>query len=118
MNDKHIRDTAKAALEQQANALDSKTLQRLRLAREAALSLNKIQNKKGSWSNALSWKWLTAAGAGLAIASILTFMIVPQLSENKLSPLDDLELLIAEVDLDLVDHLEFYQWLDETLDES
>ena len=114
MNDKHIRETAKAALEQQAKALDSETLQRLRHAREAAL----LQNQNSGWLNSLSWKWLTGAGASLAIVSILTFMILPQLSTNTLSPLDDLELLTAEVDLDLVDQLEFYQWLDETLDES
>ncbi len=117
MNDKHIHDIAKTALEQQANALDSETLQRLRHAREAALMQN-TQNQKSGWLNALSWKWLTGAGAGLAIASILTFMIVPQLSTNTLSPLDDLELLTAEVDMDLVNQLEFYQWLDESLDES
>ena len=114
MNDKHIINNAKDALEQQANALDSETLQSLRHAREAAL----LKYTKSGWLNSLSWKWLTGAGAGLAVVSILTFMIVPQLNNNTLSPLDDLELLTAEVDLDLVNQLEFYQWLDETLDES
>ena len=106
-----IKLQAKKAFDQQADSLNSETLKRLREARNEALS----QQQKQSW---LSKNWLTSAGAGLAIASVLTFMIVPQLTTNKLSPLEDLEMLSAEVDMDLVTQLDFYQWLDESLDES
>ena len=31
---------------------------------------------------------------------------------NALSPLDDIEILTADADLDLVTQLEFYQWIE------
>ena len=109
--DNNIRENAKKAFDQQVDALDSQTLHRLRKARESALS----QKDKKIW---LSKKWITGAGACLALASVLTFMLVPQLTASKLSPLEDLEMLSAETDMDLYTQLDFYQWLDESLDES
>ena len=117
MNDKQISNAAKSALNKSTDSLNSETLHRLRQARESALLYKQKEHKTGGVSF-LSWKWITGAGAGLAFASILTFMILPQLSQSSISPLDDLDLLTAEVDLDVVDHLDFYQWLDESLDES
>jgi len=116
MNDKKITDISKSALDEQAECLKSETQHRLRLAREKALE----QSSKSSWNDILTWKWLSGAGAGVALASVIAFMIVPNLQTdtNSLSPLDDLELLTAEVDMDLVDDLEFYQWLDESLTEG
>ncbi len=106
-----ISQHAKKAFDQQIESLNSETSQRLREARNIALSHKEIS----IW---LSKKWLTGAGAGLAIAGVLTFIIVPQLTASKLSPLEDLEMLSAEVDMDLYTQLDFYQWLDESLDES
>ncbi len=114
MKDKKLTSAAKAALNEQTENLSSDTQQRLRLAREQALQ----RADKGLWAHSPSWKWLSGAGAGIALASVIAFMIVPNLQSNSLSPLDDLELLTAEVDLDLVDDLEFYQWLDESLTEG
>ena len=101
----------KQALDQQVDALNSDTLHRLRDARNMALN----QKNQYAW---MSKKWLTGAGAGLAIASLLAFIVVPQLTASKLSPLDDLEILSAEADVDLYTQLDFYQWLDESLNES
>ena len=110
--EKQIEQKAKVTFDQQADSLNSQTLQRLRAAREMALSQ---QSKAPSW---LSAKWLSGAGAALALASVLAFMIVPQLTSNKLSPLEDLEMLSAEADMDVYTQLDFYQWLDESLNES
>lgn len=113
---KRLEEKAKTALIQQAQSLDSTTLHRLREAREIALS----QPQQSSWSSSLGLpplniKWATGAGAGLALASVLTFMIAPNLmTSNKLSPLDDIELLTTNTDLDLVTQMEFYQWLDDS----
>jgi len=107
----NFEEKSKAAFKQQQESLDSQTLQRLRSARENALS----KQEKSSWLTSINLKWLTGAGAGLALASLLTFMIAPGLmSSNNLSPLDDLEMLSAEADLDLVTDMDFYQWLDES----
>jgi len=114
MNENELNKIAKQALDQEVGALSSDTLHKLRLARETALS----QQQKKPWQHLFSLKWLTGAGAGLAIAGVLTFMLIPQLSNQSLSPLDDLEFLTAEVDMELVDDLEFYQWLDDSLAEA
>lgn len=109
-----IINTTKRVLDEQSNMLNNDTLQRLRDARNNALA-----QEKQSWiKNKLSLTWITGAGAGLVIASVVSFMIVPQLSTNKLSPLEDLELLTADTDMDLYTQLDFYQWLDESLDGS
>jgi len=110
--DKQFEKKAQKAFDQQVSTLDSQTLQHLREARENALA----QHNKRSCAIA---KWLTGAAAGLAFASVLTFMIAPSLMQSKqLSPLDDLEILTAEAELDLVTQLDFYEWLEESLDES
>ncbi len=95
------------AFKQQVESLDNQTLHRLRDAREKAL--------KQKSAPCLSLKWLSGAGAGVALASLLTFLVVPNLTQsNSLSPLDDLEMLSAEADLDLVTQMDFYQWLDDS----
>lgn len=98
---------ANKAFKQQVESLDSQTLHRLRKARESALS-----QKTHSW---FSLKWLGGAGIGLALASVLTLVVVPNMMQsNSLSPLDDLEMLSAEADMDLVTQMDFYQWLDDS----
>ncbi len=112
MKQSRLDQDTKKALDRQADSLDSQTLQHLRVARENALA----QHHKRSYKTA---KWLTGAGVGLALASVLTFMLVPNLmSSNKISPFDDLEILTTESELDLYTQLEFYEWLGDSLDEG
>ncbi len=103
-----IERNAKTAFKQQTESIDSETLHRLRVVRETALS----KQSRPSWLPSLNLKWLTGAGAGLALASILTFMVMPNLISSP--SLDEFEMLTAEGDMDLVEQLEFYQWLDES----
>ena len=80
------------------------------MARETALS-----KQTQSTLLSLKLKWLTGAGAGLALAGVLTFMVAPSLmSNNSFLPFDDLELITAEGEMDLVTQLEFYQWIDDS----
>lgn len=103
-----IERNAKTAFKQQTESLDSETLHRLRMAREMALS------KKSCpiWLPAFNLKWITSAGAGLALAGVLTFLVMPNLMPS--SYLDEFEMLTVEGDMDLVAQLEFYQWLDDS----
>jgi len=117
INDEQLQKRAREAFDQQVDSLEISTLHRLQAARQKALSLQ----RKQSWlsSTRRSTKWLTGAGAGLALASVLTFMVAPDLLQsNKLSPLDDLEMLSAEAEIDLYTQLEFYEWLGDALDDS
>ncbi len=113
MNDKvnDIEENANTAFKQLTESLDSETLHLLRVARETALS----KQSRAAWlpvSPSLNLKWLTGAGAGLALASLLTFMIIPNLMSSP--ALDEFEMLTAEGDMDLVAQLEFYQWIDDS----
>lgn len=50
-----------------------------------------------------SLRWFGGTGASIALASVLTFMIIPNLiHSNTISLLDDLEMLAANANLDLV----------------
>ena len=110
-----LEHKASIAFKQQTQSLDSDTLYRLRLARKTALS-----HTEQSSLPSFNLKWLTGAGAGLALAGILTFMIAPSLmsSSNEFLPLDELELMTTEgeieSEMDLITQLDFYQWIDES----
>jgi len=106
----NLEQKARQAYHQQIASLDSKTLQQLRKARELALA-----EQSKSWWQHRRIKWLTGTGAGLALATVMTFFVVPNLiTQEPITPLEDIELLSAETDLDLITDFEFYEWLDES----
>ena len=123
MNNKKFKNKAKGAFEKQVDSLNMQTQQRLKMARKAALTQ---ETNNTSFFNNLDLKWIT--GAGLALASILGFLIVPSLmtenngvSNNELSNIafiEDIELLSQESDLELYTQLDFYEWLDESFNEA
>jgi len=104
---------ANKAFKQQVESLDAQTLHRLRDIREAALNQKKlISNKSSPW---FTLTWIGGASASIALAGILTFMLVPRLIQSdSLSPLEDFEMLSTDTDMDLVTQLDFYQWLDDS----
>ena len=111
MTENEIKQQARRALNQQAEALDATTLHQLRKARQTAL----LKSKQPFFS----LKLLGGAGAGLAIATIFVFMTsTTLLQSDRLSPFDDLEMLTAETDIELYTQFEFYEWLGESLDEG
>ncbi len=123
MNNKKFKNKAKGAFEKQVDSLNMQTQQRLKMARKAALTQ---ETNNTSFFNNLDLKWIT--GAGLALASILGFLIVPSLmtenngvSNNELSNIafiEDIELLSQESVLELYTQLAFYEWLDESFNEA
>jgi len=101
---------ARQAYQQRIASLDSETLHQLRKAREQALA----KSHKFRWKSSPG-KWLSGAGAGIVLAGMLSFLVVPELMTNdSITPLEDIELLSAEADLDLITDFEFYEWLDES----
>lgn len=115
LDNKQLEAEAITVLNQELELLDSHTLHRLRNARVMALS----QQQRTFGISKKHVKWITGASASLAIASILILMIVPNvLQSNQLSPFDDIEMLTTEADMDVVNQLEFYEWLDESLHEG
>ncbi|HHO68564.1 MAG TPA: DUF3619 family protein [Gammaproteobacteria bacterium] len=98
-------DRLRQQLDRQADELDELTLARLRAARARALE----QARGGARSHA----WLPAAGMAVAAALVAAVLLWP--SAPKLpAGADDLDLLAAGEDMELIEELEFYDWLDRT----
>lgn len=119
----HFEEKISKTLDQHADSLDDSIVQRLQTARQTALS----QPKSAIRLPRLNLTWITGAGAGLALASILGFMIIPHLladfsnnaeADLSLVLMDDFEVLSDDSDLDLYTQLDFYQWLDDSLGEA
>ncbi len=119
----HFEEKISNTLDQQVDSLDNSIVQRLQEARQTAL----LQQKKSPGSPRLNLTWITAAGAGLALASVLSFMVIPHLiadftnnieADPSLVLMDDFEVLSDDSDLDLYTQLDFYQWLDDSLGEA
>ncbi len=107
------------ALDQEADTLDESVLRRLQEARQTAL----LQKKSHFYLPPSSLKWITATTAGMALAGFLGFVVTLQIMPTKdlnstLALFDDFEVLNDESELDLYIQLDFYQWLDESLDET
>ncbi len=119
----HFEEKISNTLDQQVDSLDDSIVQRLQEARQTAL----LQQKKSPGSPRLNLTWITAAGTGLALASVLGFMVIPHLiadftnnieADPSLVLMDDFEVLSDDSDLDLYTQLDFYQWLDDSLGEA
>jgi len=119
----HFEKKISNTLDQQADSLDDSIVQRLQEARQTAL----LQQKSAIRLPRLNLTWITGAGAALALASVLGFMVIPHLitdfsnnigTDPSLVLIDDFEVLSDDSDLDLYTQLDFYQWLDDSLGEA
>lgn len=109
MTDKTDRNIARqlaAALDARADGLDASTRSRLNRARQAALAAAPTRRRIGPW----------LAGAGVAAAAVLATVLwlgqpapVPLPGEV----LSGLGIEVFEDDLELVEDLDFYEWLEQ-----
>ncbi len=101
----------RAQLEAENSNLDATTLSRLRQAREQALAIAGREQR-------IVWQWWPAR-VGLAAAAVAAALITWQLLPfpQHVSPLaemeDDLEILIAEDDVNFYADMEFLIWLEQ-----
>lgn len=88
---------------------DAHTVQRLARVRAAALRGESSHRARPT----LSWRPV----AGLAVAASLTLAVVLHVARDEPNAdqavLDDMEVLLAQDDLELYRELEFYEWLDD-----
>jgi hypothetical protein len=113
-DEKHERfeQSTKRVFDESVAALDAATRSRLTQARHRALAQLK--------SPARSWQWsLAPVGVGtLAAAALVVWFTIgqppPATEDLRGTSLNDLELLLAEEDLEMLDEeLDFYGWLEE-----
>jgi negative regulator of sigma E activity len=100
----------RAQLEVENSSLDAATLSRLRQAREQALAIAGRKQR-------IAWHWWPAR-LGLATAALLVVFIAWQLlpaeRDSSLAGMeDDLEILIAEDDVNFYADMEFMIWLEQ-----
>ncbi len=106
-------------LRQSADELDAATLSRLNLARQAAVAgLQPAGVRRG---------WLMPAFSSAAVALLLVSVWVgrgvdpvPEPEQTAASPLvaQDLDVLLGDENLEMMEDLEFYAWLDPALSDA
>lgn len=101
-------DKVRDGLDHSLDQLDAHALARLKAARLSALE---GRNKPPVWQN----KMVLATGMSITLVAAVWLMQKP--SQPDL-PMDDLQILTANEDLELYRELEFYQWLEYQSDES
>ncbi len=109
MND---NEQIKVSLDKLAENLDQDTLNQLDQVRRSVLA--NINNSQPKWYENISWPML---GPALAAGVLVVVLLVSNVS-NQMEPkadllFDDLDLLANEVDVELLEDLEFIAWLEE-----
>jgi len=106
MNEKHdFNAFARARLDETLDGMDGAERTRLAAIRRQALASG--QRRRG---------WWLPASLATAVAALMLVWMLPQQQTNSdmdVAAIADLDLLASDVDLDLLEDVEFYQWLDE-----
>jgi hypothetical protein len=106
--EKQFIDNVKKALDLGAKNLDPDTQDKLAHMRRRALNEGERQG-----FDIRQWFTLPAAGWATACLIVLGLAIYFNPGNGTLPPLEDIDLLAAEDNLDFYDGLEFYAWLNE-----
>lgn len=103
-----------AVIEAEGKQLDQATRQQLARVRRAALD-----EAEHARSRRPRWLLPVGAAAAAAVAAVLVWPRSPTLPEMATEDIDriDMEIMLAEENLELYEDLEFFEWLEST-DES
>lgn len=100
-DDKPFIEHVKRQLDAHADAVDDFTAARLRAARQRALRQSVRAPRR----------WVPMAGLATAAAALFAVLILMQPSQ-KFDP--DWEIWVAQDDIEVIDELDFYVWLEAT----
>ena len=109
-SEQDIKDRISRALDEKATEIDAASLSKLRQARASAIA---HAERKPFWSN--TWFLLPAGALATAASLALTLTLWLQAPQEQLPlppGLTDLELLASGDELELIEELEFYRWLE------
>jgi hypothetical protein len=95
-------------LDRHADQLDEVTASRLRAARRRALEANTRR----------AFRWLPVSGVAAAAAALLAVLVWQQHSGDLAAVQEDWDILAAGEELELIEELEFYDWLEQTQSRS
>lgn len=108
-SDEEFAQRAKQQFESSVASLDAATLSQLNQRRQRALA------EIGSSAPATHWfRWLPATGVAAAAVIAVVMLQGPGVSELPAfeTAAPELEILISDEDLEMLEDLEFYSWLD------
>jgi len=108
--DKRLVDRSRQALDHALEDLDAATISRLNRIRHTALA--ETRARRWHW-------WIPASGLATACAVLVAVNLSPRAPGTPTqveSPLGDLELLASSENLEMLEELEFYAWLETELD--
>jgi hypothetical protein len=114
-DDSELARRARQLFDESVQELDAETLSRLNRSRQHALAAVKDGDAHAAW---LRWAPV-AASAVAAVAVVIVWNPGNGVDELPRTTTSDLELLLAEDELEMLEDLDFYRWmvLDETADE-
>lgn len=103
-----LEQRAKALFDESVDALDGSTLSKLNQGRQAALQELASSSPARQWS-----RWAPVTGA---VAAAVVVTVVLQTTGGVDTPdaqsVTDFEILLGSDDLEMLENLEFYSWLD------
>jgi hypothetical protein len=107
--DEQFAEQAKALFDDSVEQLDAATLSRLNRGRHAALEALQGGRARATWG-----RWLPVTG--VAAAALVTVMLVrgPDAVSPPVDTVADFEILLEGENLEMIEDLEFYSWLDST----
>jgi hypothetical protein len=114
-DDGELARRARQLFDQSVQELDAETLSRLNRGRQRALAEVKHGGTPAAW---LRWTPVAVAAAA-AVAVVIVWNPGNGVDDLPRTADSDLELLLAEDELEMLEDLEFYRWmaLDETAEE-
>ena len=104
-NDSDFIDKARSALDESVDNLDTNTVARLRAIRKQALQ--ETEDKRFF----VFTPGLAATGAFATVAIAVSLWLAFPVTTHEIFDTEDVLLLSANEDLELIDELEFYDWL-------
>jgi len=104
-----VAERARELFDDSVERLDAATLSKLNQGRQAALEELASGRRRGRWV-----RWAPATGMAAAAAVAIVLLRGPAPVDDIVTPaFDDFEILISSDNLDMIEDLEFYLWIDE-----
>ncbi len=112
-DDERFADQAKELFDDSVERLDAATLSQLNQRRQAALAEVANKDSRVHWG-----RWLPAAGVTAAAVVAVVMMQGPAVVGPEVDEATDFEILLSEDNLEMIEDLEFYAWLELVAEES
>ncbi len=112
-DDERFAEQAKEMFDDSVERLDAATLSQLNQRRQAALAEASKKDSRVHWG-----RWLPAAGVAAAAVVAVVMMQGTAVIDPPGDDATDFEILLSEDNLEMIEELEFYDWLELAADES